>query len=220
MTDSSTPKRAKRRVAIPAIIAGGLSSLLLAFSMTPTFSALTAAITNPGNTAGSGTLSMQESGPSASGTTVTCDSGLGTTAASCTTINKYGGNTSTSSGYMALYPGKSISTDITIKNTGTIDATSFTVKGGTCTPTALTPNGGATVTTVCGKFNVEILKGATSVWSGTAAAFASQPAITIATPPTAGTAVSLTIKVTLDTSADNSYQGFTIAQPITWTFGA
>ena len=38
------PRRAKRSLAVPAIVAGGLSSLLLAFSLTPTFSALTASI--------------------------------------------------------------------------------------------------------------------------------------------------------------------------------
>jgi hypothetical protein len=212
------PRRAKRRLAVPAIVAGGLSSLLLAFSLTPTFSALTAAITNTANTAGSGTLSMQESGPGSAGTTVTCDSGLSSTAASCTTINKYGGATPSSSGYMALYPGKVISTNVTFKNTGTIEAATFTVKGGTCTPTALTPNGGATLSTVCSKFTVEVLQGTTSLWSGTADTFASGAAITIPGTVAANASVPMTIKVGLDSSANNTYQGFTILQPITWTF--
>ena len=62
-----TPHR-RARVAIPAVIAGGVSALLLAFSMTPTFAALTAAITNDANTAGTATLVMQESGPGSTGT--------------------------------------------------------------------------------------------------------------------------------------------------------
>ncbi|MGC3992979.1 MAG: hypothetical protein QM779_02430 [Propionicimonas sp.] len=215
MSDSYKPARKRRGVALPVVIAGGLSSLLLAFSLTPTFSALTAAITNSANTAGTGTLVMTET---SSDMGTTCTSGA-TGSATCSTINKFGGNTA-SSGYMALKPGGSVTSTVTIKNSGTVDASTFTMGGGTCTmSTNGTVNGSATQAQLCGKFNLVITAGGTSVYTGTAAAFAGTTT-TIGSGVTAGSTVTIVVKITLDSSADATYQGLAITQPITWTFGA
>lgn len=215
MSDSYKPARRRRSMALPVVVAGGLSSLLLAFSFTPTFSALTAAITNSDNTAGTGTLVMTETSTDMG---TTCTSGS-SGSATCATINKFGGNTA-SSGYMALKPGGSVTSNITIKNSGTVDAATFTMVGGTRTmSTNGSVNGSATQAQLCGKFNLSITAGGTSIYSGTAAAFAGTTT-TIGTGVTAGTTVPIVVKVTLDPSADATYQGLAISQPITWNFGA
>lgn len=210
--------RPKRRVAIPALIAGGASALVLAFSMTPTFAALTASIQNSLNTAGSGTLIMEET----VGTTITClstDGGsVSTNSATCATINKYGGN-------LAMTPGTaSTSTvSISIKNTGSIPATAFTLAGGACTQsTNGTANG--TATDLCAKYNIVIRSGTTAIYSGTAAGFATQNLnlLTLLTSSSIapGASVPFTFTATLDSSAGNTYQGLKISQPMTWNFQA
>ena len=212
------PRRVKRRLALPAIVAGGLSSLLLAFSLTPTFSALTASIRNDVNTAGTGTLIMTET--DAAGT-VTCKStdgtgnGLGVNSATCSTINKYGGSST-------MKPGDSVSTKVHIKSTGTVEATTFSVQGGTCTPgTTGSANGGAT--DICDKMTVKILAGSTQVYSGAASAFAAAAPTSLSgyIPLTTSSAgQEFTITVSLPSTLGNTYQGLKISQPITWTFGA
>lgn len=211
-----TPHR-RARVAIPAVIAGGVSALLLAFSMTPTFAALSAAIQNTVNTAGTGTLIMQEVGPDG---VIKCNStdvgGISTNSATCATINKYGGN-------LGMVPGQTVTTNITIKNTGTVEAGSFSVKGGTCTQA----NNGSTngsATDLCSKYDIVIKSGSTTIYTGNALAFGTAPATAIVPSliPAAGNATGtpISIAVTLNSSAGNTHQGLSIAQGITWTFGA
>ena len=211
-----TPHR-RARVAIPAVIAGGVSALLLAFSMTPTFAALSAAIQNTVDTAGTGTLIMQEVGPDG---VIKCNStdggGISTNSATCATINKYGGN-------LGMVPGQTVTTNITIKNTGTVEAGSFSVKGGACTQA----NNGSTngsATDLCSKYDIVIKSGSTTIYSDNALAFGTAPATAIVPSliPAAGNATGtpISIAVTLNTSAGNTHQGLSIAQGITWTFGA
>lgn len=224
MTDinSSKPRRAKRHVAVPAVIAGGLSSLLLAFSLTPTFSDLTAAITNDSNTVGTGTLVMQESGPGSTGTTVTCTSGA-TGASTCSTINKFGGDNPTTSGFMTLKPGGSTVTTVKIKNIGSVSASTFTVAGGAITKSNNgSVNGSASASQLGAAFKVKIVAGTTTVFDDTANAFAATAAtpLTIAGTVAPNAEITFTITTTLLTSADASTQGLSITQPIVWTFGA
>jgi hypothetical protein len=199
------PRRAKRRVAVPAIVAGGLSSLLLAFSFTPTFSALTAIITNSTNTAGVGTLIMSET----DGTT-TCLSSAGTNnnLASCT-INKYGGD-------LKMVPGASKTTNVTITNTGTTAASLFTLTPSACTPTPTTPN-------LCSKVKVTITATqsgtTTTLINGVYASAMPTTAQTISNNVPAGGVVTFVVTIAID-NVDNSYQGATISQPLTWTFSA
>jgi len=213
---NSVQKRRRGALALPVIIAGGISSLLLAFSMTPTFAALAASIQNSVNTAGTGTLVMEEKNSAGTVTCTSTDGGsVSTNNATCATINKYGGS-------MAMTPGSTVSTDITIKNTGTTAASSFTVTGGACTQSANgTVNG--TATDLCSKLNVVVKSGTTTIYSGTAAGFATSTDILAKLATTnvaAGASIPINISVTLDSSAGNTYQGLKASQAITWAFGA
>lgn len=217
MSETTNQKKSGRRVAVPAVIAGGIGSLLLAFSMTPTFSALSAAITNSVDTAGTGTLSMQESIGSSPVCNSTDGGSISTNSATCATINKYGGN-------LAMVPGQTATTSITIKNTGTVSASSFSL-----TPSACVQSNNGTVNgsaqDLCSKMNVVISSGSTTVFSGTAAGLNSGGAVNLLSKLSmsgvaAGATVPFTFAVTLDSSAGNTYQGLQISQPLTWTFGA
>ncbi|MBN9104744.1 MAG: hypothetical protein J0I14_07045 [Propionibacteriaceae bacterium] len=216
------PRRAKRRLALPAIIAGGLSSMLLAFSLTPTFSALTAAITNDSNTVGTGSLVMQETGPNNAGTQVTCTSGAAGTA-TCSTINKFGGDNPTTSGYMALKPGGSTTTTVKFKNIGSVSASTFTVAGGTITKANNgSVNGTASVAALGSAFKIKITSGSNTVFDDTATAFAATASSPLTIPGAVAVngEVTLTITTTLQASADATTQGLSITQPIVWTFNA
>ncbi|MRH30077.1 hypothetical protein GH740_12255 [Microbacterium sp. SYP-A9085] len=215
----STSQHPKRRFVLPAVIGGGAASLLLALSMSPTVAAFTASIANDTNTAGSGTLIMQEtsgSGSSAATCTSTDGGGIGTNSATCSTINAYGGS-------LALVPGTSVSTDVTIKNTGTVPARTFSLDAGACTQgdNGLV-NGGAK--DLCDKITVKIVSGGDLVYNGSLTAFTGQSVNIrqkLSTGPiAAGTSVSFTFTVTLDGTADNTYAGLQASQPLTWTFNS
>lgn len=200
------------------MIIGGLMSLAIAFSLTPTFAGIVASIQNSVNTAATGTLTMEEKSGA-----VTCNSNDGaastTNTAVCASINKYGGTNS------PLTPGSTNTTNITIKNTGTLAATAFTVKGDTCTKSNVA---GATFSgngNLCDKINVKISSGATTIYQGTATAFANAGATNILgklakAQIAANEEVQLKIEATLDASADSAVQGQQISQPITWQFSA
>ena len=207
----------RRRLALPVVLAGSVASLILALGLSPTVAAFTAQIQNTIDTAGSGTLIMQETN---SAGTVTCKSTDGTTidtnSATCTTINKYGG-------ILTMTPGQSVSTTVNIKNIGTADASSFTLTPAACTPSANgSPNGSAT--DLCTKMTLVVTSGSTAVYSGTLAAF-NASAINIltklgTTSVPAGTSVPFTFAVTLPAGLNNTYAGQQVSQPLTWNFSA
>lgn len=199
-----------RRISLPLVLAGGVSSLVLALGMSPTFSAFTASIQNSVNTTASGTLIMQETSGG-----LTCKStdgaAISTNAATCSTINKYGGT-----GTLLTPGGAANTTTVTIANTGTVAASSFTLTPGACTQSALsTPVG--TATDLCAKLHVKITTGGTTVYEGSASALT---AVQSLTPLAAGGSASYTFAVSLDSSADNTYQGLQASQPLTWAFQA
>ena len=206
----------KRKLSLPLIIAGGVSSLVLALGMSPTFSAFTASIQNTLNTAGSGALTMQETDG-----TYTCNStdggSVSTNLATCATINKYGGS-------MIMVPGVPVITNISIKNTGTVAATTFSLTPGACTQSNNgTANGSAS--DLCGKMNILIKSGSTQIFSGTASSLTSGGVIDLNSKLAQASVLSnavvpITFTVTLDTTAANTYQGLKVSQPITWAFGA
>lgn len=200
----------RQRIGLAAL--GGIMSLMVAFSLTPTFAGIVASITNSVNTASTGTLVMEEKNSDGS---VTCTT-TGTGTATCATINKYGGQ--------ALVPGGSNTTTVKIANKGSIDASGFTVKGGACTksnaPGAVTSGAGD----LCSKMVITIKANNTQVWTGTAAAFAAAPAQDVKAIVGHNIApnevVTLDITAALPTDADASFQGLQISQPITWQFSA
>ncbi|MFZ6991796.1 hypothetical protein ACO0E1_07860 [Curtobacterium sp. RRHDQ66] len=204
------------RFAPVALIAGIFAAVLLSLSLTGTLSGFAASITNSSNTAASGTLVMQEQNANASVTCLSTDGGsVSTNSATCSTINKFGGSTT-------MTPGVTVNTPITIKNTGTSAASTFTLTpGATCTQSANgTQNG--TATDLCSKMNLVITSGSTTVFSGTLASFkgAAASAFSMPAAPAAGASVPFNFAVTLDSSAGNTYQGLAASVPMTWTFTA
>jgi hypothetical protein len=205
----------KRKLSLPLVLAGGVSSLVLALGMSPTFSAFSASIQNTVDTAGSGTLVMQET--NAAGT-VTCSSdaaGISTNSATCITIDKYGAN-------LGMIPGQTVTTTINIKNTGTIVANAFSLTPGACGQSANGTSNG-TAMDLCSKINVVIVSGAKPIYSGTALALGTGGAINLLTllsvPSIAAPSTTpFTFSVTLDASVGNSYQGLKVLQGMTWGF--
>jgi hypothetical protein len=205
----------KRKLSLPLVLAGGVSSLVLALGMSPTFSAFSASIQNTVDTAGSGTLVMQET--NAAGT-VTCSSdaaGISTNSATCITIDKYGAN-------LGMIPGQTVTTTINIKNTGSIAANAFSLTPTACGQSANGTSNGSAID-LCSKINVVITSGLKPVYSGTALAFGTTAPIdllnklsvsSIAAPST----TPFTFAVTLDSSAGNTYQGLKVLQAMTWAF--
>lgn len=184
-----------------------LGTVALAASLfSGSLGAYTASITNSNNTAGAGSLVMQETGKDSTGATVTCTSTDGTNnAATCATINKYGGN-------LAMSPGQSVASTITLQNTGTVNATAATLTPGACTnsPTNID---------LCAVMQVVITQDGTQIWSGTASALAAKGPIAL-TPPAAGASNNYVITTTLPASATTALAGGTISQPLTWTYTA
>ena len=205
----------KRKLSLPLVLAGGVSSLVLALGMTPTFSAFSATIQNTLDTAGSGTLVMQETDSTG---LIICNSdvsGVSTNSATCATINKYGGN-------LAMIPGQTVTTTINIKNTGTVAASAFSLTPSACVQSANGSSNG-TALDLCSKINVVITSGAKLVYSGTALALGTGGAIDVNSKLTvasiaAGSSTPFVFAVTLDATAANTYQGLKVSQPMTWGF--
>lgn len=214
MNGHALSTKAKRRRFTPiALTTGVLAAALLSVSMTGTLSGFVASITNSTNTTATGALIMQEQN---AGGTITClstDGGsINTNTATCATINKLGGTTT------PLTPGTPVSTNITITNIGTIKANTFTLTPAACTQSNFaTPAGSAT--DLCAKLNLVITQGATTVYSGTAAALGTT-ARTITGGAAVGTSIPFTFTVTLDSTAGNTYQNLQASIPLTWTFSS
>lgn len=207
MTAESTPQR-KKSIAwlVPATLGAGALALSL---VTGSLGAYTASITNDNNTAGAGGLTMQETGPGADGKNVTCSSTSdASNAVNCSTINKFGGKTT-------MAPGDVSTVDITLTNTGSIAAKAATLTPGACTQTPAVAQGKGDL---CGLMQIVITQDGTQLYSGTAKDLAAKPLSLKA--PAAGASTPYKVTTTLPTSADNTYAGITISQPLTWTFTA
>lgn len=204
----------RRRFAPAALIAGVAATGALALATTGTLSAFTASIQNTLNTTATGSLTMQETGP---GPVVCTSTDNGTNNAStCATINKYGGST-------ALVPGAAATTTtVTLKNTGSVAANTFTVAYGACTngvgPNGTTGGSGK----LCDSLNVAVSTGAAPgtalvAASGAPSALATKT-ITIPGAVAPGASVTVNFAVSLPATADNTLQNLSVSQPITWTF--
>jgi hypothetical protein len=216
MSVSNHAVKAKRlRFAPLAIATGVLGAVLLSVSMSGTLSGFVASITNSTNTAASGALTMQEQN---SGATVTCSStdggSVSTNTATCATINKFGGSTT-------MVPGQTVTTPITIKNTGSVTANTFTLTPGTSCTQSNNGTLNGTATDLCTKMTVVITNttASTTVYSGTLAGLATGGAIAL--PVTAaGATTGFTFAVTLPSTVGNTYQGLAASLPLTWTFSS
>lgn len=206
----------KSSTSLPLIFAGALSSAALALGMTPTLSSFTAAIAGAVNVAGAGTLVMEESTGSGVATCVSSESGVALNTATCSSINKYGGDT-------GLPGGSGTTTVVNIKNLGSIAASAFALTPGPCAQTAGSVSG--TANDMCSKVLITVVSGTTTIFRGSAQAFGDAGAIDIRTkmavgPVQPGARMTFSITAALDASAGNDYQGLRITQPLTWTFGS
>ncbi len=204
----------KRLRFVPLTIASGvLSATLLSLSLTGTLSGFAASITNSTNTAASGTLTMQETN---AGATVTCTStdggSVSTNSATCSSINKFGGSTN-------FAPGSSVATTISIKNTGTVTASTFSLTPGAACTQSNNGSVNGSATDFCSKMNLTVTQGSTSVFSGTLASFAGSSPISLGSV-SAGTTLPFTFTVTMASSAGNTYSGLAASVPMTWTFNS
>ena len=194
---------------IPVVLAGVIGSVLLGLTTTGTFSAFTAQITNSVNNVKSGSLVLQEKSSDGSTTCLSTD-GNTNNAATCATINKYGGAT--------LLPGQSVTTTVNMKNAGTATPNTFTLTPGTCAQTGTGIAGVTPATDLCSKITVKVYAAATAtgvpIISGTASAIGGTA--TTLTNLAAGASQDYTFVVSLDSSAGNTYQNLTATQPLVW----
>lgn len=191
-----------------------------------TYSALAATVKNPQDTAGAGTIVMQETNSSGSTTSACTSSDGSSNAVTCSTFDKYGG--------ASLQPGGSSSpTTIRIYNTGTIEATAFTLASGTCDLSS-NPLGAAgnvcsslLVSATCTRYSSGSSTGSTGIFAdgATLTTIASTTVDLKAkgcspSPGSAGgtTYTSIAFTVTLSSSAGTEVQGQSAKQQLVWTF--
>jgi hypothetical protein len=225
----NTPQTApRRRRFAPILIAVGVAAaLLLALGTSGALSGFTASINNSANTIGSGTLLMSET----QGGTTCLSSAAGTVtvanAGTCSTINKFGGAT-------AIVPGGAVQTStVTITNTGTAPANSFTLTPAGCNQVNNgTTNG--TATDFCAKVNITVSDDTNTkcVYPAAAVACAATPtsagnltglgtsAINLTAPLAPGASRNFTFKLQLDSTATNAYQGLAANEALLWSFAS
>lgn len=203
-------RRGSRSGGLLLAAAGTVASLVLALSVSGTFSAYTAAITNTKNSANTVSISMTQ-GPNSS--TVACSSTPSATA-ECTTDMYVGKN---------LRPGDATAgTSTVFANTSDTDASSFSLVPSTCSGTTSDAN------SICNWLLVSVSwtttsSGTTStstVISKVKAASIAGTTYTIPSPPKARTSGTMVVQVQLDPAAPNGSQGQTLGQTLTWTFTA
>ncbi len=219
MSDQHSAPRRPRRFAPLLVVAGLASAVVLSLSMTNTFSAFTAAITNSNDTAATGSVILQEINTATGGATCTstdvagANTGINTNSSTCATINKYGGS-------KVLVPGgSSVTTSLTFGNTGTSPATTFTLTAAMCAQsnnTAATVSGSAT--DFCSQLQVLVKSGGTTIYTGSAAAMSTgTPAIAALPVPAVGATIPITVTVSLPATLGNTYQGLSASQNLIWT---
>ncbi|GAA4672126.1 hypothetical protein [Frondihabitans cladoniiphilus] len=185
----------------------------LALSGSGTFAGFTASVTNGTDSAGAGTLVMQESSAghtctSVQGTTVSLDS------STCSAVNKLGGD-------LAMPPGRTVVTTISIANIGSVAAGTFALEPeGPCTQAATAAGDPGSATDLCARILVTIRSGSTTVFEGSAQALGTAKASDLRMPaaPSVGEALPFTFSATLDPTAGNGYQGLGASLPLRWSF--
>ncbi len=207
----------KRSISIPLVLNGFISALVLAIGMTPTFGAFTASITGEANSANAGTIVMQETDSSGIITCLSTDGGEPLMAVSCSAINKFGGETD-------MTPGDSATVVTTIRNVGSLAASSFSLIPGACVQSATVASAGS-ATDLCSRIAVSIMSGSSTIFSGTAATLGDEGPVDLllrlGLPRVSpGLPIPIAVTTSMDAAADNTYQGLKVSQPLTWTFTA
>lgn len=205
---SDTPKPINDTIPAVATLVMSLAAVVI---MTITFSQSFAGINI--RVADTGAMAIYPVMSEVSGGSVCRSTDGGSNIATCTAINHYGPTG-------GLRAGQSATSTLTIQNTGTAAAASFTVAGGACAPA--TPADSAETAMLCSKMKVLITSGATTIYSGTAADFALAKTVNVlgalglskiapGSPP-----IPFTVTVSLDAGAPMG----SITQPMTWSFGS
>lgn len=214
--------RGERRRTALVWAGGALAAAVLVLAVNGTLSSWTSAlITNDHNTAGATSTYValvETDGISTCDTTTLPNN----TDAACSTINKYGGDTTMS-------PGDASVVDVTFTNPGTGDGNTFSYAPGTCTSTAgtggvdLCTDGDLTVTVACSTgvtYSVPDVIAALgqSATPGTltSKSWAASPALASAS----ASAVTCRFTTTLASAAKPSDAGSQVSQPVTWTLDA
>jgi hypothetical protein len=219
----------RRRITPVLVFAGVVGATALALATTGVLSGFTASITNSTNTISTGTLLMQESGQSQTCLSTAAASQISTNAGVCATINKFGlANT-------LSIPGSSYTSTITVKNTGTVPANTFTLTPSGCTSTTPAAGTGSDAS-FCGKVLISIEDDTTTpscLIGGTAGSAC--PATPTATLTSWATASNLNatagavaanasrvykFTVMISATADNTDQGLTASEALVWAFGS
>ena len=196
---------------VPTVIAAGaIGTAALALATTGTLSAFAASIENSVNTTKTANLVLQETNSDGSVTCTSSDSA--TNAATCATINKYGGQTIT--------PGGSSTTTVKMTNLGTIAPSTFALTAGACTQSGA-PASGTAATDLCSKLTLNVYAAATAtgtpIYSGSLSGFTNPVNLT---PLAANATQAYTFVISVPSTLDNTYQGLTASQPLTWTMSS
>lgn len=205
---SANNNRTRKGWILPASVA---SVALVASLAAGTLGAYSAQITNSGNTAGSGGLTMSESELVNGQPTKTHNTAEGeNNTISVSDINKYGGN-------MKMVPGDSKTTTVQFKNTGSVDATAFTLNFGDCTVTGQD----AGENSLCDALQVTVKTGGTTLTENTTPTALAGKTFTIDSPMAVGATKDFDITVTLPKeTTDTSIMDQQIAQNLVWTLSA
>lgn len=219
-----------RRFAPLIIVTGVAATLLLGFATSGALSGFTASINNNANSVGSGTILMTES---QGGTTCLSNdtaTTVTTNAGTCATINKLNGSTT-------ILPGVPYTSSVTIKNSGTVAANTFTLTPAGCVTTNNTSGSNTVFGTdsagFCGKMDITIFDSTSTKCIAPAAAGAcpaiastttlsslGTTAIVLTTPLAPGASRSYTFTVQLDSTATNADQGLLASEALLWSFAA
>ena len=223
MFGSRTTRIRRARLVPIALTTAALSSAVLGASVTGTLSAFNASITNNTNTATAGSLVMRETGPAGS-TECLSSSGANNSYTDCHTINKYGGTDT------PFIPDATHDTPVSISNTGVSNVTGFTLTPGTCAATAgSTPTAGDLCASL--ELNLSCVSVASGGATGTPVvlvnrvklkdlarvdiAAASRDCVPVAN---SGNSVKFVFSVHMPAGQDNTVQGQTVSQNLTWAF--
>ena len=219
--DKPTATKKSRRTAV-LWGSGAIAAVVLVLGVNGTLSSWTSAlITNDDNSAGAtGTyVALVETDGVSTCDTTTSPNNIDS---SCSTINKYGGNSTMS-------PGDSEVVDVTFTNPGTAVGNTFSYAPGTCSPTNgtggidLCTDGDLTVDVACStgaSYNPAALIAALGQSAAPGAlvgkSWTSAPALAAAS----ASAITCRFTTTLDPAAPPVDAGSQVAQPVTWTLDA
>lgn len=222
MTEEEQGSRRRRTTALA--VSGAAAAAVLVLGVTGTLSSWTTAIiTNDTNTTKAATaVALTESGPNGLGGTATCTTLQSVdNTVTCTSINKYGGNT-------AMAPGGSSTVEVTFTNSGNKNALSFEYAPQACAPTLglgsvdLCTDGDLTVAVSCATGTSYLAANKIAALEQTAAEPGGLVTKTLTGTPAlaAGSSITCEFTTVLSSEAPAEDASSAISQPIVWTLSA